>query len=89
MLFEVNVIDTDAQPYLHQPPTSILLTAKIEKNRKYLDVSAAWRAHFCFSVDGLASPQATNFLKRLAYCLSAWWDRSYADRFMLVWALQS
>ena len=81
-LFDVRVIDTDAQSYLRQPPTSVLLTAEIEKKRKYLDASVARRAHFtplCFSVDGLVSPEAASFLKRLAYCLSARWDRSYAD----------
>ena len=81
-LFDVCVIDTDAQSYLCQPPTSVLLTAEIKQKRKYLDASVARRAHFtplCFSVDGLVSPIAASFLKRLAYCLSAWWDRSYAD----------
>ena len=81
-LFNVRVIDTDAQSYLCQPSTFVLLTAEIEKKRKYLDVSLAWRAHFtslCFSIDGIVSREATSFLKRLAYCLSAQWDRSYAD----------
>ena len=73
-LFDVRVIDTDAQSYLCQPPTSVLLTAEFEKKRKYLDASVARRAHFTslsFSVDGLVSPEAASFLKRLAYCLSA------------------
>ena len=63
-------------------PTSVLLTAEIEKKRKYLDASVAHIAHFtplCFSVDGLVSPEDACFLKRLAYCLSARWDRSYVD----------
>ena len=31
VLFDVRVIDTDVQSYLRQPPTSVLLTAEIEK----------------------------------------------------------
>ena len=32
-----------------------------------------------FSVDGVAGSEVASFLKRLAYCLSARWERSYAD----------
>ena len=89
-LFDVCVIDTDAQSYLRQPPTSVLLTAEIEKKRKYLDASVARRAHFtplCFSVDGLVSPEAASFLKRLAYCLSVMLMSFFG--FVLVWPSQS
>ena len=58
------------------------LDAENEKKKKYLDAAAARRTHFtplCFSVDGIAGSEAASFLKRLAYCLSAHWERSYAD----------
>ena len=78
-LFDIRIIDTDAQSYLSQPPISVLLTAENEKKRKYSAASVARRAQLCFSVDGVAGPEAAFFLKRLAYCLSAKWERSLAD----------
>ena len=60
----------------------MISVAENEKKRKYLDAAAARRAHFtlpCFSVDGVVGSEATSFLKRLAYCLSAHWERSYPD----------
>ena len=81
-LFDIRIIDTDAQSYLGRSPTQVMSFAENEKKRKYLDAAAARRAHFtplCFSVDGVASSEAASFLKRLAYCLSAHWERSYAD----------
>ena len=79
-LFDIRIIDTDAQSYLGQSPIQAISVAENEKNRKYLDAAAAHRAHFtplCFSVDGVAGSEAASFLKRLAYCLSAHWERSY------------
>ena len=81
-LFDIRIIDTDAQSYLSQPPASVILTAENEKKRKYLDASVARRADFtslCFSVDGAAGSEAASFLKRLAVCLSSCWERSFAD----------
>ena len=63
-LFDIQIIDTDTQSYLSQPPTSVLLTTKNEKKRKYSAASVARRAHFtplCFSVDGVAGPEAAFF----------------------------
>ena len=51
VLFDIRIIDTDAQSYLSQPPISVLLTAENEKKRKYSAASVARRAHFtllCF-----------------------------------------
>ena len=59
------------QSYLSQPPISVLLTAENEKKRKYSAASVAHQTHFtplCFSVDGVAGPEAAIFLKRLAFC---------------------
>ena len=60
----------------------MISVAENEKKRKYLDAAAARHAHFtplCFSVDSVAGSEAASFLKRLAYCLSARWERSYSD----------
>ena len=81
-LFDIRIIDTDAQSYLSQPPASVILTAENEKKRKYLDASVTCRAHFtplCFSVDGVAGSEAASFLRRLAISLSSRWERSFAD----------
>ena len=58
------------------------ITKNIHKNEnwKCLDTAVARCAHFtllCFSVDGVAGSEAASFLKRLAYCLAAHWERSY------------
>ena len=81
-LFDIRIIDTDAQSYLGRFPTQVISVAEKEKKSKYLDAAAARCAHFtpvCFSVDGVAGSEVASFLKRLAYCLSARWERSYAD----------
>ena len=81
-LFDIRIIDTDAQSYLGQSPTQVISVAENEIKRKYLDAAAAHCAHFtplCFSVDGVAGSEVASFLKRLSYCLSACWERSYAN----------
>ena len=64
-LFDLRVCDTDAQSYLNHTPMSVLLKAEAEKKSKYSCAATARRAHFtplCFSVDGLAGPEASSFL---------------------------
>ena len=81
-LFDIRVVDTDAQSYLHHTPGRVLLNAEVEKKNKYADACATRRAHFtplCFSVDGLAGSEATCFLKRMACRLSSRWDKSFAE----------
>ena len=73
-LFDIRIIDTDAQSYLGRSPTQVISVTENEKKRKYLDAAAACRAHFtplCFSVNGVAGSEVASFLKRLAYCISA------------------
>ena len=63
-LFDIRIIDTDAQSYLGHSPTQVISVAEDEKKRKYLDAAAARRAHFtplCFSVDGVAGSEAASF----------------------------
>jgi len=67
-LFDVCIVDTDAQSYLIHSPKSVLFGAEIEK-RKYSAACCARQAHFtplCFSVDGLTGGEASSFIKRLA-----------------------
>ena len=59
-LFDICIIDTDAQSYLGQSPTQVLSIAENEKKRKYLDAAVARHAHFtplCFSVDRVAGSE--------------------------------
>ena len=50
-LFDIRVVDADAQSCLHHTPGRVLLNAKVEKKHKYADDCATQRAHFtplCF-----------------------------------------
>ena len=53
MLFDIRIIDIDAQSYLGRSPTQVISVAENEKKRKYLDAAAARHAHFtplCFQL---------------------------------------
>ena len=85
-LFDIRIIDTDAQSYLTTAPNLVLFRAEGEKKQKYSAAATARRAHFtplCFSVDGLAGSEAVCFLRRLAGGLSSRWDRTYSE--VLCW----
>ena len=85
-MFDIRVIDTDAQPYLTTEPKLALSRAKGEKKQKYSAAATARQALFtplCFSVDGLAGSEAVCFLKRLAGGLSSHRDRNYPE--VLCW----
>ena len=65
-LFDIRVVDTDAQSFLYHAPNRFLLNAEMEQKNKYAEACAARRAYFtplCFSVDGLAGSEAKCFLK--------------------------
>ena len=86
VLFDIRVIDTDAQSYLTTAPNLVLFRAEGEKKQKYSAAATARRAHFtplCFSVDGLTGSEAICFLRRLAGGLSSRWDRTYPE--VLCW----
>ena len=86
VLFDIRVIDIDAQSYLTTAPNLVLFRAEGEKKQKYSAAATAQRAHFtplCFSVDGLAGSEAVCFVKRLAGDLSSRWDRTYLE--VLCW----
>ena len=81
-LFDLRVIDTDAQSYHSRSPQSVLASAEEDKKRKYSDACADRRASFtplCLSVDGLLGGEAEVFLRQLANCLTESWDRSFSD----------
>ena len=68
-LFDVRIVDTDAQSYLTHTPKSVLFGAEIEKKRKCSAACCARRTHFtplCFSVDGLTGGETSSFIKKLA-----------------------
>jgi hypothetical protein len=79
-LFDIRVIDTDAQSYSNRSPKDILSMAEKEKKAKYNKACLDRRALFtplCVSVDGLLGHETSVFVKRLAEQLSFKWDMSY------------
>ena len=81
-LFDVRVVDTDAQSYLSRSVDTILSSAEQEKKRKYSEAVEARRASFTpfvMSVDGFLGREAAHFLKRLADHLSSRWSKPYSE----------
>ena len=79
-LFDIRVVDTDAQSYRNRAPIDILSTAEREK-AKYHQACVDRRAFFtplCLFVDGLRGREAAVFVKRMAERLSSNWDINYS-----------
>lgn len=79
-LFDIRVVDTDAQSYRNHAPIDILSTAEREKP-KYHQACVDRRALFtplCLSVDRLMGREAAVFVKRMAEKLSSNWDINYS-----------
>ena len=77
-LFNVRIVDTDAQSYLSRSVNAILTSAEQEKKRKYSEAVEARCASFTpfvMSVDGFLGREAAHFLKRLADHLSSCWSK--------------
>jgi len=77
-LFDIRVVDTDAQSYHAHTPHDVLSTAEGEKKHKYLQACQDWRATFtpvCVSVDGRLGSEAEFFVKRMSDFLAAKWER--------------
>ena len=56
-LFDIHVVDTDAQSYRNRTPLAVLCSAECDKKRKYSQACLDRRATFtplCVSVDGMA-----------------------------------
>ena len=80
-LFDVRVSDTDAQSYLSQSPSEVLLNAEKEKKVKYGQACEERRAlftPFCCSIDGMIGREGETFLKRLGDSLALKWDSNYS-----------
>ena len=80
-LFDIRVVDTDAQSYRARRPCDVLGSAEVEKKRKYLQACQDRRATFtplCVSVDGMFGSEAEFFVKRLGDFLAAKWERPYS-----------
>ena len=77
-LFDVRVIDTDAQSYCNRTPREVINAADNQKKCKYTTACEERQASFtpiCCSVDGVFGSEAEVFLKRLGEKLAAKWDR--------------
>ena len=68
-LFDIRVMDTDAQSYTSRTVDSVLLSAKNEKKKKYLQAVEARHASFTpfvTSIDGVLGREANSVMKLLA-----------------------
>jgi len=75
-MFDVYTVDTDAPSYRSRSPETVLHSAEVEKEKKYITACVARHASFnplCFSVDGMLGAEANFFLRRLADRLSSKW----------------
>ena len=80
-LFDIRVVDTDAQSYSHSLMEVLSLAEKEEKG-KYAAACEDRRALFTplvCSVDGLLGKEAHCFIRRLGERLAAKWERSYCE----------
>ena len=81
-LFDVRVIDTDAQSYSNRTPRDVIKTAENEKKAKYSRACEDRRAQFtpiCVSVDGVFGSESEVFIKRIAESLTVKWEKPYSD----------
>ena len=81
-LFDVRVVDTDAQSFISRSVADVLVSAEEEKKRKYKLAAEAHHASFLpfiISVDGALGKEAALFLNRIADRLSVAWGRSYGN----------
>ena len=81
-LFDIRVIDTDAQSHAERSVEAVLTSAEKEKKRKYNEAAMARHASFSpfvVSVDGRMGREARVFLKRLAEKLTMRWQKPYSE----------
>ena len=80
-LFDICVVDTDAQSYAHRTVDNVLISAEKEKKKKYNEAAEARHASFSpfvVSVDGYMGKEAKVLLSRFADKLANSWGKSYA-----------
>ena len=78
-LFDIRVIDTDAQSHAHRSVNGVLATEK-EKKRKYTQAAQARHASFSpfvLTVDGLMAREARFVVQWITRTLSTKWSKSY------------
>ena len=78
-LFDIRVIDTDAQSHAHRSVKAVLATAE-EKKIKYNQASQAHHASFSpfvLMMNGLMAREARFVVQRIARALSTKWSKSY------------
>ena len=81
-LFDVRVIDTDAESHSQRVVTAILSSAEEEKKKKNSKAAALRRASFTplvVSVDGVRGRGAIFFVKQLTQKLAHKWDKSNSE----------
>ena len=78
-LFNVRIIDTDAQSYSKHSPREVIKSAEKDKKDKYVEACEA-RSVFtplCCAVDGMLGKEVEVFIKGEG--LSNKWDKSYSN----------
>ena len=81
-LFDIRVVETDAQSYWNRTPLAVLSSAECDKKKKHSQACQDWRANFtplCVSVDGMMGHEVTAFLKWIADCIVE------VDRVLISW----
>ena len=81
-LFDVRIVDTDAQSYRGRTPKDVLKGAEKEKKAKYSAACEERHALFtplCCSVDGMLGGEAEVFVKVIGERLASKWDQSYGE----------
>ena len=79
-LFDIRVMDTDAQSYISRTVDSVLLSAENEK--KYLDAVEAGHASFTpfvTSIDGVLAREANSVMKLLATKIALKWEKPLSE----------
>ena len=79
VVFDINVIDTDAPSHRNCSPQAILDTGAKEKKRIYEQAIVVRRVNFTV-VDGLLHREAEHFLKRIAANLAHKWESPIPKR---------
>ena len=81
VLLDIRVVDTDAPSHINRSVEAVLISAELQKKRKYLMAAELRRASFTpfvLSVDGALGREALSFIKRLAEHLSLRWSKLYS-----------
>ena len=80
-IFDVSVIDTDAQSYAQMTVDKVIENKEKAKSTKYREMCRQNRMHFTpliFSVDGMIGPRAEGAIRQLSARLSRKWNQSYS-----------